>query len=179
MALAGQLLVTSRAPAAALAHRGHLCRHHLGLQRCGEPLHLLKPEPEVSKAGRLVTLDPGNLSFRRHPRLQLRDQPHPPHQSRHRPRSPRPRARSLPERRLGNPAPTGLHALYRQAYGQDPSEIPFTPEVRERLDEGITDGWAPDASRAYGAVRWYHRPSTGANRALAELYEPIIRTYLE
>src|SRR5260370_3548048 len=34
-------------------------------------------------------------------------------------------------------------------------------------------------SRVFGALRWYHRAEVGANPAFAELYEPIIRKYLE
>lgn len=52
-------------------------------------------------------------------------------------------------------------------------------EVKRRLDEGIAGGWKTDASRVYGAVRWYHRIESGANPQLAELYQPIIRKYLE
>ena len=48
-------------------------------------------------------------------------------------------------------------------------------KIRSRLDAGIADGWTTDASRVYGAVRWYHRAVVGANPALAELYAPIIR----
>jgi hypothetical protein len=31
------------------------------------------------------------------------------------------------------------------------------------MDEGIASGWKTDASRVYGAVRWYHRIEAGAN----------------
>ena len=47
------------------------------------------------------------------------------------------------------------------------------------MNQGIQDGWKPDASGVYGAVRWYHREESGANPLLAELYAPIIRAYLE
>lgn len=66
---------------------------------------------------------------------------------------------------------------YRQKYGIDPSAS--AAEVRRRMDQGIASGWRMDASPVYGAVRWYHRVETGANPRLAQLYLPIIRTYLE
>jgi len=67
--------------------------------------------------------------------------------------------------------------VYRDVYGDMSGES--DAEVRRRLDEGIASGWQTDASRVYGAVRWYHRAKTGANPQLAELYAPIIRKYLE
>jgi hypothetical protein len=66
---------------------------------------------------------------------------------------------------------------YRKKYGVDLSASPA--EVKRRLDEGIKSGWTTDASRVYGAVRWYHRLEAGANPQLAELYARIIRKYLE
>jgi hypothetical protein len=66
---------------------------------------------------------------------------------------------------------------YRKAYGIDFS-VP-TMEVFRRMNQGIQDGWNPDAKGVYGAVRWYHREESGANPMLAELYAPIIRAYLE
>jgi hypothetical protein len=66
---------------------------------------------------------------------------------------------------------------YRKEYGIDLNAPPS--EVRRRLDQGISKGWPTDASRVYGAVRWYHRVESGANPQLAELYAPIIRKYLE
>ena len=66
---------------------------------------------------------------------------------------------------------------YRDKYGVDFSASPT--EVKRRFNEGIKNGWITDASRVYGAVRWYHRPEVGANPQLAELYRPIIRQYLE
>jgi hypothetical protein len=67
---------------------------------------------------------------------------------------------------------------YLQAFGDDILTIPFTPEVKSRLDNNIAN-WTTDASRVMGAVRWYHRQSSGANPKLADLYEPIIRAYFE
>lgn len=66
---------------------------------------------------------------------------------------------------------------YREKYGIDMGAS--TDEVKRRLDEGIASGWKTDASRVYGAVRWYHREEVGANPELAELYKPIISAYLE
>jgi hypothetical protein len=66
---------------------------------------------------------------------------------------------------------------YRKEYGVDLRAVPS--EVKHRLDQGISSGWPTDASRVYGAVRWYHRVETGANPQLAEIYRPIIRKYLE
>ena len=66
---------------------------------------------------------------------------------------------------------------YRKQYGTDLSAP--ASEVKRRLDAGIAGGWKTDASRVYGAVRWYHRAEAGANPQLADLYAPIIRNYLE
>jgi hypothetical protein len=66
---------------------------------------------------------------------------------------------------------------YRAHHG-DESQV-HEDELRRRLDAGIQSGWTTDASRVYGAVRWYHRAASGANPQLAELYQPIIRTFLE
>jgi hypothetical protein len=70
---------------------------------------------------------------------------------------------------------------YKTAFGTDILNLgKLNIETRRHLDEGITTkGWATDTSRVYGAVRWYHREGSGANPQLAELYEPIIRQYLE
>jgi len=66
---------------------------------------------------------------------------------------------------------------YYQKYGfqQDVS----AQLMMSRIDQGIAGGWKTDASRVYGAVRWYQRAESGANPQLAELYRPIIRAYLE
>jgi hypothetical protein len=66
---------------------------------------------------------------------------------------------------------------YRQKYGVDMKASP--DEVKRRMEQGIAGGWKTDSSRVLGAVRWYHRAEAGANPALAELYVPIIRAYLE
>lgn len=69
---------------------------------------------------------------------------------------------------------------YYDVYGEDLLAVgDLTPVVRQRLDEGIKNGWVTDAGRVYGAVRWYHRVGKGANPKLAEIYEHIIRKYLE
>jgi hypothetical protein len=52
---------------------------------------------------------------------------------------------------------------YQDKYHVDPSAIPFAADVRSKMDDGIASGWITDASRVYGAVRWYHRKAAGAN----------------
>ncbi len=66
---------------------------------------------------------------------------------------------------------------YRSKYGLDLNVT--AAEVRRRLDVGIESGWKTDASRVLGAVRWYHRQEVGANPQLADLYDPIVRAFLE
>ncbi|MGI4795528.1 MAG: hypothetical protein ACRYG8_15925 [Janthinobacterium lividum] len=85
MAFAGQHAPARDARATALTQHGHLGRHDLSLQRRRELLRLVQPKPKLGQAGLLVALDAGNLGFRRHPRPQLRNQLHPPHQLRHQP----------------------------------------------------------------------------------------------
>lgn len=73
-------------------------------------------------------------------------------------------------------------SAYRQHYGVDIlslGDLGDLPDIKDKLDRGIESNWPTDASRVYGAVRWYHRPGKGANPQLAELYAPIIRRYLE
>jgi hypothetical protein len=65
---------------------------------------------------------------------------------------------------------------YRQKYGELTT---WDTDVRRRFDDGIAAGWKTDASRVYGALKWYQRAQTGANPKLAELYAPIIRKYFE
>jgi hypothetical protein len=70
---------------------------------------------------------------------------------------------------------------YYAAYGND------TTDETGRIVRGIAAGWKPDVPEIYGAVRWYHRPTSsttisigiGANPALAELWAPIIAHYLK
>jgi hypothetical protein len=62
---------------------------------------------------------------------------------------------------------------YYAHYGTD-----FT-DMNARMDAGIAAGWKPDASPAYGAVRWYHRPGIGANPGLAALYSKIVDYYVK
>jgi len=66
---------------------------------------------------------------------------------------------------------------YRQHWGDDSAASDSL--LRSRLDEGIMNGWKPDTRTVFGALRWYHRPQIGANPQLADLYDPIIRTYFE
>jgi hypothetical protein len=71
--------------ATALTKSGDLCRHELSLQRRREPFRLVQPQPEFGQAGLRVTLDAGELGLGDYAGLELRDQPHPPHQLRHQP----------------------------------------------------------------------------------------------
>ena len=64
-----------------------------------------------------------------------------------------------------------LDAYYAQ-YGADMNNM------TARMDAGIAGGWKPQGPAAYGAVRWYHRPSAGANPMLATLWKPIIERYM-
>ncbi|HKV12314.1 MAG TPA: hypothetical protein VJ725_29485 [Thermoanaerobaculia bacterium] len=61
---------------------------------------------------------------------------------------------------------------YRSTYGNDDSDM------GNRIRNGIASGWQPDTSAAMGTIRWYHRRVSGANPALADLYEPIVGFYL-
>lgn len=61
---------------------------------------------------------------------------------------------------------------YHAVYGTD------TNDIKHRIDEGIANGWLSDKSAPNGAVCWYHRPETGANPQLAELYESIIDRFI-
>jgi hypothetical protein len=62
---------------------------------------------------------------------------------------------------------------YYQHYGDD------TADMTSRIKAGIANGWTPDASGPFGAVRWYHRAATGANPQLAELYGVIVDAYIK
>ena len=66
---------------------------------------------------------------------------------------------------------------YRAHHGSE--ALVDDAEFRRRLDAGRKANWPTDASRVFGAVKWYHRAKTGANPQLADLYQPIIRKYLE
>src|ERR1700722_6650677 len=69
-----------------------------------------------------------------------------------------------------------LDTYYKRfGFHQDDSE----ELMANRMDQGIKSGWTTDSSRIYGAIRWYQRAETGANPKLAELYRPIVRSYLE
>lgn len=61
---------------------------------------------------------------------------------------------------------------YYTTYGDDVADI------TNRVKSGINSGWKPDVSAPYGAVRWYHRPSEGANPRLGTLYSPIIERFI-
>ncbi len=62
---------------------------------------------------------------------------------------------------------------YYALYGSDMSNL--VPCIQA----GIAHGWQPDVSAPYGAVRWYHRPSVGANPQLATLYSVIIDKFIK
>ena len=73
----------------------------------------------------------------------------------------------------GRPPSYGSYmGAYYAKYGNDMTNI------KQRIDAGIRSGWKPDVTAPYGAVRWYHRPSTGANPMLATLWQPIIENYM-
>lgn len=48
----------------------------------------------------------------------------------------------------------------------------------KRIEVGVESGWKADTSAAFGAIRWYHRPSEGANPLLAELWKPIVERFM-
>ena len=64
---------------------------------------------------------------------------------------------------------------YRAKYGDD-----FT-DFDNRIKTGVNSGWGPDPgiSPVFGAVRWYQRPTTGANPQLAEMYSVIIDRFIK
>jgi hypothetical protein len=74
---------------------------------------------------------------------------------------------------LGRPHSFGSFiGAYRKQYGTD------STAQKDRIANGIRAGWSPEVPAAFGAVRWYHRPDSGANPLLAELYEPIISRFI-
>lgn len=62
---------------------------------------------------------------------------------------------------------------YYDHYGDDMTD------VTNRVIAGIEARWLSDTSAPYGAVRWYHRPSEGANPQLALLYKEIIAKFIK
>jgi len=62
---------------------------------------------------------------------------------------------------------------YYTTYGDDMANL------SDRIKVGIVNGWKPDVSAPYGAVRWYHRASEGANPQLGTLYAPIIERFIK
>lgn len=71
------------------------------------------------------------------------------------------------------------YGSYLSAYREHCGGGDLTATARKCMDDGISRGWKPEAKGVLGAIRWYHREETGANPALAGLYEPIVRKYLE
>jgi hypothetical protein len=65
-----------------------------------------------------------------------------------------------------------LKAYYEQ-FGSD------TKDFEGRVKSGVARGWAPDVSAPYGAIRWYHRATTGGNPQLATLYSVILDKLLK
>src|SRR3954468_18929672 len=61
---------------------------------------------------------------------------------------------------------------YEEVYGTEREHL------KDRIAAGIRSGWQTDCSAPVGAVRWYHRPDTGANPQLAELYVDIIDKFI-
>lgn len=97
-------------------------------------------------------------------------------------------AREAVQRYKERPLSYGSYmGAYRREYGVDMDAS--RDKMIRRMNEGIVppprpgepsrQPWLPDAGPASGAVRWYHRPETGANPLLWALYEPIIKRYLE
>ena len=70
-----------------------------------------------------------------------------------------------------NPSYGSYLEAYYATYGADMNDIV------NRMNVGIGSGWKPEGNTAFGAVRWYHRPSSGANPMLATLWKPIIERY--
>lgn len=66
---------------------------------------------------------------------------------------------------------------YRRVFG---SEAPDREAQKRAIQDWILQGVSPDAhcSPALGALRWYFRPETGGNPAIAELYRPVVDEYL-
>jgi hypothetical protein len=66
---------------------------------------------------------------------------------------------------------------YRRRYGVD---LDVSKEVmRDRMIKGIGGDWKPDCPRVLGALRWYCRYESNGNPGLADLYEPMVRKWLE
>jgi hypothetical protein len=61
---------------------------------------------------------------------------------------------------------------YYATYGADMSDF------MGRMERGVESGWKADTSAAFGAIKWYHRPTEGANPLLAELWKPIVERYI-
>lgn len=73
----------------------------------------------------------------------------------------------------GRPHSYGSYMLqYYAKYGKDTSDM---------QNIIAKSGWSPDpgVSPALGALRWYNRPSLGANPRLAELYAPILEALIK
>jgi hypothetical protein len=80
---AGQYAAAAHAGATTFTQMGHLCRHHLSLQRCRDLLGLFEPQTQLGQVSVFITFDPGDFRLRRHARLQFCNQLHPPQQLHH------------------------------------------------------------------------------------------------
>jgi hypothetical protein len=68
-------------------------------------------------------------------------------------------------------------ASYGSYLVQYETKYPNATDIESRIR---ASGWRPDpgVSAPFGALRWYHRASQGANPMLAELYKPILSELL-
>jgi hypothetical protein len=68
---------------------------------------------------------------------------------------------------------------YREAFrgNYDADEVTMVTKINEGRKQ---QGWTPDCPRVLGALRWYFRPEppSNANPELAELYKPIVESFL-
>jgi hypothetical protein len=86
--------------------------------------------------------------------------------------------RALTDYAKNRPVSYGCYlGSYRAKYGTDLTISP--EEMRKRMDAGIAAGWKPDCPRVLGALRWYFRTESNGNPELAELYEPIVRKWMQ
>src|SRR6266481_7347190 len=65
---------------------------------------------------------------------------------------------------------------YCSAYGPMTAAEMKHATIRNRIEAGIQQGWAPDVNGPYGALRWYHRWTAGSNPKLAAMYQPILES---
>jgi hypothetical protein len=68
---------------------------------------------------------------------------------------------------------------YRQVHGISLDGSVSVTTMRQRMDDGIKQGWKNDCPRILGALRWYFRAESGGNPGMATLYEPIINRWFQ